>query len=395
MKLEKGETMSKVLFYNGLVYKDHSFRPLNVLAEDGVITRVGEWISDPEAERVDLKGRRLAPGFLDIHTHGAAGVDVNSADTAGYEKICRFMATQGTTGWLGSVLTDTREQTLACIDAYKDWKAEKGIEHDGAVMMGIHLEGPFLCSEYKGAMPEHLLQAKNIPLVEEYQKAAEGDIRYITVSPEVDGMVEDIPKLKELGIQVAIGHSGADYDTARAAIANGAMAATHTGNAMKLLHQHFPAIWGAVLEDDNVYCEVICDGLHLHPGTVRLILKTKGLDRVVAITDSIMAAGLPDGNYKLGVNDVVVVNGDAKLADGGSRAGSTLTTGRALLNLLAFTGKSVEEILPLLTENPAKLIGVDHQYGYIKEGLAANFVILDEDCKVAATFVKGKKVFGE
>lgn len=387
--------MSKVLFYNGLVYKDHSFQPFNVLAEDGIITRIGEWISDPEAERVDLKGRRLAPGFLDIHTHGAAGVDVNSADTAGYEKICRFMATQGTTGWLGSVLTDTREQTLACIEAYKDWKAEKGIEHDGAVMMGIHLEGPFLCSEYKGAMPEHLLQAKNIPLVEEYQKAAEGDIRYITVSPEVDGMVEDIPKLKELGIQVAIGHSGADYDTARAAIANGAMAATHTGNAMKLLHQHFPAIWGAVLEDDNVYCEVICDGLHLHPGTVRLILKTKGLDRVVAITDSIMAAGLPDGNYKLGVNDVVVVNGDAKLADGGSRAGSTLTTGRALQNLLSFTGKTVEEILPLLTENPAKLIGVDHQYGYIKEGLAANFVILDEDCKVAATFVKGKKVFGE
>ena len=118
-------------------------------------------------------------------------------------------------------------------------------------------------------------------------------------------------------------------------------------------------------------------------------------DRVVAITDSIMAAGLPDGNYKLGVNDVVVVNGDAKLADGGSRAGSTLTTGRALQNLLSFTGKTVEEILPLLTENPAKLIGVDHQYGYIKEGLAANFVILDEDCKVAATFVKGKKVFGE
>lgn len=395
MKLEKGEIMSKVLFYNGSVYKDHRFQPLNVLAEDGIIIGIGERISDPEAERIDLKGRRLAPGFLDIHTHGAAGVDVNSADTAGYEKVCRFMATQGTTGWLGSILTDTREQTLACIEAYKDWKAEKGIEHNGAVMMGIHLEGPFLCSEYKGAMPEHLLQAKNIPLIEEYQNAAEGDIRYITVSPEVDGMVEDIPKLKELGIQVAIGHSGADYDTARAAIANGAMAATHTGNAMKLLHQHFPAIWGAVLEDDNVYCEVICDGLHLHPGTVRLILKTKGLDRVVAITDSIMAAGLPDGNYKLGVNDVVVVNGDAKLADGGNRAGSTLTTGRALQNLLTFTGKTVEELLPLLTENPAKLIGVDQQYGYIKEGLAANFVILDENCKVIATFVKGKKVFGE
>ena len=231
--------MSKALFYNGKVYKDHKFQKLNVLVENGKIAQVGEWISDAEAERIDLKGRRLVPGFLDIHTHGAAGVDVNSADTEGYEKICRFFASQGTTGWLGSVLTDTKEQTLACIEAYKRWKK---IEHNGAVMLGIHLEGPFLNPEYKGAMPEHLLQTKNIPLVEEYQKAAKGDIRYITVSPEVDGMVDDIPKLKALGIQVAIGHSGADYDTARAAIANGAMGATHTGNAMKLLHQHFPAI---------------------------------------------------------------------------------------------------------------------------------------------------------
>lgn len=382
--------MSKVLFYNGEIYKDRKFQKLNVLAEDGKIVRIGEWVSDAQAERVDLKGRRLVPGFLDVHTHGAAGVDVNSADAEGYEKICRFFASQGTTGWLGSVLTDTKEQTLACIEAYKRWK---GIEHKGAVMMGIHLEGPFLNPEYKGAMPEHLLQTKNIPLVEEYQKAAEGDIRYITVSPEVDGMVDDIPKLKALGIQVAIGHSGADYDTARKAIANGAMGATHTGNAMKLLHQHFPAIWGAVLEDDNIYCEIICDGRHLHPGTVRLILKTKGLDRVVAITDSIMAAGLPDGNYKLGVNDVVVVDGDAMLADGGSRAGSTLTTGKALENLIAFTGKTAEELLPLLTENPAKLIGVDDRYGFIREGFAANFVVLDHENRVAETYVAGTKVF--
>lgn len=382
--------MSKVLFYNGLVYQDRKFKRLNVLAEDGRIVRAGEWISDPEAERVDLKGRRLAPGFLDIHTHGAAGVDVNSADADGYEKICRFMASQGTVGWLGSVLTDTREQTLACIEAYKQWKA---MDHEGAELMGIHLEGPFLCPEYKGAMPEHLLQPGNIPLLKEYQDAAEGEIRYITVSPEVEGIVDSIPDMKAMGIQVAIGHSGADYDTARAAIANGAMAATHTGNAMKLLHQHFPAIWGAVLEDDDVYCEIICDGLHLHPGTVRLILKTKGIDRVVAITDSIMAAGLPDGNYKLGVNDVVVVNGDAKLADGGSRAGSTLTTGRALRNLVAFTGKTVEELLPLLTENPAKLLGLDDQYGYVKEGLNASFVVLDEEDQVAETYVKGKRVF--
>ena len=260
-------------------------------------------------------------------------------------------------------------------------------------MMGIHLEGPFLSPEYKGAMPEHLLQSKNIPLIEEYQKAAQGEIRYITVSPEVDGMVEDIPKLKALGIQVAIGHSGADYDTARAAVANGAMASTHTGNAMKLLHQHFPAIWGAVLEDDRVYCEVICDGRHLHPGTVRLILKTKGLDRVVAVTDSIMAAGLPDGEYRLGVNEVVVIDGDAKLKENGTRAGSTLTSGKALKNLIAFTGRPAEELIPLLTENPAKLLGMDGQRGFIRQGLFADCGVLDENDGVEETYVQGRRVF--
>lgn len=380
--------MGKTLFYNGLVYQNHAFSPLCVLTEDGIITKIGEWIAAHDAKRVDLKGLRLSPGFLDIHTHGAAGVDVNGADASGYEKICRFMASQGTTGWLGSILTDTREQTLSCIEAYNRWKT---MDHQGAIMMGLHLEGPFLSAEYKGAMPEHLLQKKNIPLIEEYQRAAKGDIRYITVSPEIEGMVEDIPKLKALGIQVAIGHSGADYETARAAIDSGARASTHTGNAMKLLHQHFPAIWGAALEDDRLYCEIICDGLHLHPGTVRLILKAKGLDRAVAVTDSIMAAGLPDGNYRLGVNDVVVVNGDARLADGKSRAGSTLTTQRALSNLIAFTGRPAEELLPLLTENPARLLGLDSQYGFIREGLAANFVVLDGENRVAATYVGGEK----
>ena len=203
-------------------------------------------------------------------------------------------------------------------------------------------------------------------------------------------MADFIPELCKLGMTVAIGHSGADYETARRAIEGGAMAATHTGNAMRLLHQHEPAIWGAVLEDEKVYCEMICDGLHLHPGTVRLIIKTKGMDRVVAVTDSIMAAGLPDGNYKLGVNDVVVVNGDARLANGQSRAGSTLTAGRALKNLLAFTGRPLEEIVPLLTENPAKLLGVYGRTGSLEEGKNGDLVVLDEDCRIAATYVRGE-----
>ena len=269
------------------------------------------------------------------------------------------------------------------------------MEHHGAVLEGIHLEGPFLSKEYKGAMPEHLLLEADLMLLKEYQKAAEGGIRYITVSPEVRGIPEMIPEIRKLGIQVAIGHSGADYETAQQAIANGAMGATHTGNAMKLLHQHFPSVFGAVLESDEVYAEMICDGRHLHPGVVRLIIKSKGLDRAVAITDSIMAAGLPDGNYRLGVNDVVVMDGDAKLASNGVRAGSTLTMGQALQNLLKFTGKTLEEILPLLTENPARLIGIFEEIGSIENGKRGNLVVLDSDGTIVTSLVEGNIVFSK
>lgn len=376
----------KTLFKNGRLYLNHSFLYGNILIEDGLIRAIGDDVEAKEAEIYDLQGKTVVPGFIDIHTHGAVGVDANGADADGFEKMCRFFASQGTTGWLCSILTDTREQTLWAIDQYQAWKRQ---EHKGAELMGIHLEGPFLSAEYKGAMPEHLLKKPDMELLKEYQDAAGGDVRYITVSPEVEGIPEFIPYMKSLGMQVAIGHSGADYDTTKKAIRNGAMAATHTGNAMKLLHQHFPAIWGAVLEDDDVFCEIICDGRHLHPGTVRFIIKIKGLDKVVAITDSIMAAGLPDGNYKLGVNDVVVVDGDAKLVDGGSRAGSTLTTGTALKNVLEYTGRSLQEIIPMFTENPARLIGVYDRVGSLNPGKLANMVVLGESYDVEQTFVRG------
>ena len=374
---------------NGKVFLDGSFQEKTVGIKDGRIHILPKEEMPKEGAKVyDAEGKRVVPGFLDIHTHGAVGVDVNAATAGELGKIGHFMATQGTTSWLCSVLTDTKEQTLWCIDEFKKHKA---MENAGADLLGIHLEGPFLAKEFKGAMPEHLLWDADVELLKEYQEAAEGNIRYLTVSPEIDGIVDAIPAMKVLGFVVAIGHSGADYDTSMKAIENGAASCTHIFNAMKLLHQHFPAIMGAAMESD-IYCEAICDGRHLHPGVVRLLLKTKGIDRVVAITDSIMAAGLPDGNYKLGVNDVVVVDGDAKLASNGVRAGSTLTTGQALKNILKFTGRPIEEVLMLLTENPAKLIGVFDKKGSIADGKDADLVVLDEENNVYDTFVGGKQV---
>lgn len=370
---------------NGLVYVDHRFQERTIAMEDGKLRLLA---SDAAVfgEVYDAAGKRVVPGFIDIHTHGAVGVDVNGAAAEDLEKIGEFFAGNGTTAWLASVLTDTEEQTRWCIGQYKAWR-DSG--RAGAELLGIHLEGPFLAAAYKGAMPEHLLRTGDGDLLRSYQEQAEGGIRYLTVSPEVEGVIDLIPAAGELGIVTAIGHSGADYETSMAAIAAGAAAATHTFNAMALLHQHRPAILGAALESD-VYCEAICDGRHLHPGIVRLLLKTKGLDRVVAITDSIMAAGLPDGKYHLGVNEVVVEGGDAKLASDGTRAGSTLTQNTALKNLLAFTGRPVEELLPLLTENPARLIGVFDRKGSIADGKDADLVVLGADYEIEKVFLKGR-----
>lgn len=381
--------MRKYVIINGNVYRNHRFEKIPLYISEGKIQidGAGNLLKDMAKDCViiDAEGKNVVPGFIDIHTHGAVGEDVNGADAEGLKKIGRFFAGNGTTSWLASVLTDTREQTEWCIDEYLKFDQSKA---EVSNLLGIHLEGPFLAAEYKGAMPEHLLRRPDLKLAEEYQERARGNIRYITVSPEVEGTVDLIPGLKKLGIAVAIGHSGADYATSMSAIKAGAAACTHTCNAMRLLHQHEPAILGAALETD-IYNEMICDGLHLHPGIVRLLFKIKGKERLVAITDSIMAAGLPDGRYHLGVNEVVVKNGDATLAENGVRAGSTLTQIRALQNVLAFTGRSLEEALPMFTENPARLIGVFDKKGSIENGKDADLVILDDACKIDRVFLRG------
>lgn len=378
--------MEQLLFTNGRVYRDGQFRREDVLAEDGKLSFPGV---PPEGCRVvDLKGAMLVPGFLDLHTHGGDNVDVNAATAEDFAQISRFFARNGTTGWLCSILTDTEEQTLWSIGQAREAMAAPIA---GARLLGIHLEGPFLSPEYKGAMPEHLLRKGDAALFRRYQQAAGGTVRYLTVAPEVEGVVDMIREISG-EVAVAIGHSGADYETAIRAIDAGARACTHTFNAMGLFHQHRPSIMGAVLERP-VYCEAICDGRHLHPGTVRMLLACKGWDRVAAVTDSIQAAGLPDGRYKLGVNDVVMEDGDAKLASNGVRAGSTLTTGQALKNLAAFTGQPVERVLPLLTLNPARLIGMEERKGSIAPGKDADLVVLDDQLNVKQTYVSGVCVY--
>lgn len=370
--------------YADKVYLDGQFRPASITVEDGVIAAVEEGRAKGAAE---LGAGMLTPGFIDMHTHGAAGVDVNAADEEGLRRIAAFFASQGVTAWHASVLTDTEEVTRRCLSAIRNVMRDGS---GGARLMGAHLEGPFLAREYKGAMPESLLRTGDAAMLRGLEKDFPGVIRYITVSPEVPGVINMIREIAD-EVVVAIGHSGATYDESMRAIDAGARCITHTFNAMRLFHQHEPAIMGAALESD-CWCEAICDGRHLHPGTVRMLLKCKGMQRVVAITDSIMAAGLPDGNYKLGVNDVVVKDGDAKLLNG-VRAGSTLTLQQALQNLVRFTGKTAEEVLLLLTANPAEAMRLSGRQGVIAVGADADLTLLDDTLTACRVWSRGEEVY--
>lgn len=380
--------MNNLILRHALVYQNGIFVAADVACKDGRIAAIGQALPADGTPEQDCGGKRLVPGFIDAHTHGAYGVDVNAASTDDLLKIAAFFASQGTTAWQASILTDTEDQTLWCL---RQIALAMQVQGQGAQLLGAHLEGPFLATEYKGAMPENLLRNGDAALLRRYQQAVPNVIKYLTVSPEVENVTEMIAEVSD-DVVVAIGHSGADYETSMRAIQNGARCITHMFNAMRLFHQHQPAIMGAALESD-AWCEAICDGRHLHPGTVRMLLKCKGLDRVIAVTDSIMAAGLPDGRYKLGVNNVTVIDGDAKLTTTGVRAGSTLTTGQALRNLVRFTERPVEELLPLLTSNVAEALRISDRKGSITIGKDADLVLLDDALNVCATFVGGACVY--
>ena len=392
---------------DGSVLVDGEFRDADILVLDGIIARilprpVGGDISDPAsgaaasgttafgtaAAVLDLGGMRVLPGFIDIHTHGGAGVDFNHATAREAFRVAGFFASCGVTAFLPTILADSPETMARQLEVLTN----PDLLGSCPQVLGIHLEGPFLSARYRGAQPEEYLHNPDLGLFEKFQKAARGKILLTTISPELEGATAFTTALTASGVRVAIGHSAASYEEAMAAIAAGAVSATHVMNAMKLLHMHDPAILTAVLES-GIYAEMICDGIHLHPAIVRLLLKVKGLDRMIAVTDSIMAAGLPDGNYILGTNDVVVSGGDAKVASTGARAGSTLPMDRAVRNIGEYTGLGLEKISRLVSENPARMLGVFGRTGSIAEGKAADLVVLDDGGFVAATIASGALVY--
>jgi len=360
-----------ILYKNGLVLMDHVFSKMDFIVKDDIFYDIQPHIFEktyPFDEIIDLNGQKVYPGLFDIHTHGLMGVDFNLSNKTEIENVLVHYKKQGVTSLYPTVMTDAKNVLK------RQLKIISELAQIYPIIKGIHLEGPFLNPIYKGAMPEHNLMKPSIELFEELNLAAQHLIKIVTIAPELNHAVELISYLNAQGIKCSIGHSYATYQECLLGMNAGAKSFTHTFNAMRLTHQHEPGVMGAALLSD-AYAEVICDGYHVHPHMVKLLYKTKGIEKVIAITDSMMAAGLGDGAFKLGQNSVLVRNGDATIKETGVRAGSTLLPLECLKNLSNYTGKSIEYAIDMMTVNPAKMLDLDQTHGKIKIGYAADFFI--------------------
>lgn len=332
----------------------------------------------------------LAPAFFDVHIHGAAGHDVMEATPEALITIGRFLAAHGTGRYLATTVTAPLDSTLRSLSSLAKLLAHPPDAGETVTWpIGIHLEGPFLSHAKRGVHPPKLLLAPDIAVFDRMYEAAEGNIRLMTLAPELHGAVEFAAHATARGVRVSVGHSNATAAETRAVIAAGAVSATHTFNAMRPLDHREPGILGVVLATDSLFAELICDGIHNTPEMVKIWWRCKGPERAILITDAMSAAGMPDGEYSLAGLKIQVANGRASFGD--VLAGSVLSLDKALANFVAFTGARVEQGLRLLTANPAAMTGLGAQAGQLAPGDAANIVAVNADGRLAASFLNGHK----
>jgi N-acetylglucosamine-6-phosphate deacetylase len=361
-----------------------------ILIEDGKIDSIAsrETTQLPAGARVlDFPGATLGPAFFDVHIHGAAGHDVMEATPQALDTMGTFLASRGTSTYLATTVTASLDATLRALDGIAN-EIAKLPPPGRARPLGIHLEGPFLSHEKRGVQPPEYLLAPSIATFDRLIDAAHGHVRLMTLAPELPGASELAAHATSRGVRVSMGHSNATAAEARTAIAAGAVSATHTFNAMRPLDHREPGILGTVLTNDDLYAELICDGVHTDPEIVRLWWRAKGPERAILVTDAMAAAGMPDGEYQLGGFPVQVKDGRATAR--GILAGSVLTLDRALANFVKFTGASIEQALRLLSTNPAAMTGLAHRAGTLVSGKSANLVAIDATGKLVGSIVGGQ-----
>lgn len=358
--------------------------------ENGTIVNVLKYGEKPVDE--DYGDKRIVPGFIDIHTHGAYGWDTNDATEDGLRNWMKHITEEGVTAILPTTITQTEEVlTKAVANVAKVVKDG----YEGAEILGIHFEGPYLDMKYKGAQPEQCIVKPDVEQFKRYQKAANGLIKIITMATEKDEDFKLTKYCAENGVVVSIGHSAATYDEASMAIANGAKSMTHVFNGMTPFHHRDPGLVGAAMRFRDTYGEIICDGNHSTPAALNDYFTAKGRDYAIMITDALMVKGLPVGTKVLfGGNEIELYpDGSAHLTGAKSLAGSTLRVNEGLKVLVEKALVPFDTALNSCTLNPARLLEVDDRKGKLVAGHDADMVVLNDDYSVEMTYVKGEKAF--
>lgn len=360
-----------------------------IASEDGKITGLhqGDMPSLEGYTRINAHGLSLLPGFIDAHVHGAMGYDMMHANPDDLKHLSEIYARHGVTSFLATTWSNTREDTLKALE-----NVRKCLEMplNGAEMLGVHLEGPYLCPEMCGAQNKALIRRAERDEALSFLDV--GVIRLLSLAPEYPENHWLIDECVKRGIVVSVAHTAATYEQMQAAIERGVTHSTHTYNAMTGLHHRKPGTLGAVMSDSRVYCELIADNVHVHPGAMKLLWLAKGEDGVMLITDSVSAAGMPDGEYIVDNHPVQVIGGIVQMDDG-VLSGSTLTLERGLRNFMLATGAPLSRLWRSSSLNAARNLRIDDHKGSLEVKKDADFVLVDADINVKLTVVGGRVVY--
>ena len=354
---------------------------------DGKFGKHVDQVSE-DADIIDYTGYSIAPGLVDTHIHGFGGVDVMDNNIEGtLHTMSEGLLSTGVTSFLPTTLTSSYEQLLAVTEnigaRYK--------EASGAKIRGIYFEGPYFTEKYKGAQNPAYMKDPRMDEFRAWQKAANGLLNKIALAPEREGVEDFVRTVTGEGVTVALGHSNATFDQAKKAVDAGASVWVHAYNGMRGLTHRELGMVGAMYELPHTYAELICDGHHVDPKACDILLKQKGTENIALITDCMTAGGLQDGDYMLGEFPVVVANGTARLKSTGNLAGSILKLKDGLKNVVEWGIANPHEAVMMASLNPAKSVHIDDVCGQIREGYDADFIVLDKDLELVATYLDGEK----
>jgi len=377
-----------LLITNCIPFDSADGETTSILIENGKIARIGRIDAVSRGHTLDARGRIVAPGFIDVHIQGAGGADTLDATPDALTAISKTCARFGVTGFLATtVFTPGRENNHLRLAA-----EYTGRDLGGARLLGVHLEGPFISPEKRGMILPECICPPSLDVLDEILDITQGKLRMMTIAPEPASSLDIVKKLAGAGVIAALGHCAASYDQSLAGFDAGISHVTHTFNAMPSIHHRSPGPLIAAFERDDITCQLITDGVHVHPAVVRHTFKTIGPARIIPITDGMQAMGLPDGRYSYNGVEYESRNGTARYKDG-TLIGTALGLSRMVRNLVTFTGCSLVTAVKMATQNPADILGLADGKGVIETGRDADLIIIDDELCVHATIVAGEIAF--